>query len=190
MFDRDFFFKSIKNTLIPHPTQGQVDGINALLDVWEDKFSDKPKEFLAYCLATTFHETASTMQPIKEYGQGRHKAYGVATGLFHQVYFGRGDVQLTWLANYSNAQNKLNKDFNIDIDIVKNADNALDPKVAAIILFAGSIEGWFTGKKLSDYFTPKSSDAIHARKIINGLDCSVKIANYFKVFEEALKNKV
>ncbi|WP_337739427.1 hypothetical protein [Agrobacterium vitis] len=47
-------------------------------------------------------------------------------------------------------------------------------------------EGWFTGRKLSDYFTPSSSDWVNARKIINRLDRAQDIAGYAKAFNSAL----
>ena len=46
------------------------------------------------------------------------------------------------------------------------------------------VEGWFTGKKLSDYFNEKT-DYINARKIVNGLDKADIIAGYAKVLYSA-----
>lgn len=39
----------------------QVAGMENLLDVWEWYFADDALQFLAYELATAFHETAATM---------------------------------------------------------------------------------------------------------------------------------
>ena len=48
-------------------TQSQVDGLSKILDVWMARgLSDV--RWLAYILATTFHETAGKMQPVREMG--------------------------------------------------------------------------------------------------------------------------
>jgi putative chitinase len=74
--------------------QSQVDGINKLLDEWGNRaFTDI--RWLAYILATVYHETAGTMNPIKEKGGEKYlrsKAY--------YPYYGRDLVQTTWKANY------------------------------------------------------------------------------------------
>lgn len=85
------------------------------------------------------------MQPIREYGRGRGRAYGARDRQTGHAYFGRGYVQLTWKANYALAGGKLG------LDLVANPDLALDPGAAARILFLGMAEGWFTGKRLADY---------------------------------------
>ena len=54
----------------------------------------------AYVLATAWHETAHTFQPVREIGQGRGRPYG-KPGHLGQIPYGRGYVQLTWEANYA-----------------------------------------------------------------------------------------
>ena len=54
--------------------QSQVDGINGIIVAW-DQYGDGNIQRLAYVLATAFHETAATMQPIREYGKGKGKKY-------------------------------------------------------------------------------------------------------------------
>lgn len=49
------------------------------------------------------------------------------------------------------------------------------------------IEGWFTGKKLSDYITLQKSDFKGARKIINGTDKDDEIAKIAKQYDDELK---
>ena len=39
----------------------------------------------------------------------------------------------------------------IEVDFVKNPDVVMKPEYAAIIMFVGMTEGWFTGKDLGDY---------------------------------------
>ena len=76
----------------PPRSSGKVDGINAILGAWPEGTDPR---FVAYALATAYHETARTMAPIAEWGRGQGKPYGVATGPYQQRYYGRGLVQLT-----------------------------------------------------------------------------------------------
>jgi len=90
--------------------QSQVEGIDAILNEWE-KRGLTDLRWLAYILATCFHETAKTMQPIAEYGKGKNYDYGkkldIGNGLGKRLpyvgdhlYYGRGHTQNTWLTNY------------------------------------------------------------------------------------------
>jgi putative chitinase len=54
-------------------------------------------------------------------------------------------------------------------------------------MFEGMIHGWFTGRKLSQYFSVTKTDWINARKIINGRDKDVLIAGYAQAFFNGLK---
>lgn len=184
MIDRKKFFDGVR----AHPfngymNQGQVDGLNSLLAEWEKlKFTDL--RWLAYDLATTKWETASTMQPIEEYGKGYGHAYGRPTGPWHQVYDGRGDVQLTWEQNYAHATKRLRELGVIgnDIDLERNPELAMRPDIAAAILFYGTIEGWFTGAKLVNFFNNTTTDWYNARTIVNGHDRAGEIMLLAKSF--------
>ena len=162
-------------------TQKQVDGLNAILDA-AGKHGVKDVRHLAYALATAYHETARTMQPIAEYGKGKGQKYGVK-GKYGQVPYGRGYVQLTWDENYERADRELG----LNGALLKNFDLALKPDIAAAIMFRGMAEGWFTGKKLGDYFSGTKDDPVGARRIINGTDKASTIAGYHRDFLAALK---
>lgn len=180
--NRDVFFREVRASLFRGKIkQSQVDGLNDLLDVWEKNYSEYPEEYLAYCLATAFHETARTMQPIKEYGRGRGRKYGRADAKTGQTYYGRGYVQLTWKYNYKKAGEKLGCDF------VNKPNEVMRPDWAARILYTGCIEGWFTGRSLENYITPQKSDYRQARRIVNGMDKASTIAGYAKKFEHAIE---
>lgn len=188
MIDRAKFFEWIRNGPFPGKlTPDQVRGTNALLDAIEKHVTDKRD--MAYMLATTYHETAHTMLPIEEYGHGRGHKYGSPTGPWHCVYDGRGDVQLTWEANYIHATNRLCElgVIGADIDLDKNPNLAMRPDIAAAIMIYGMIEGWFTKHKLSDYINDKQTDFVNARRIINGTDRAKLIAGYAEQFLEDLK---
>lgn len=148
-----------------------------------------PVSWLAYALATAYHETACTMQPIAEYGKGAGKPYGAPDPETLQVYYGRGYVQLTWRDNYERAQSIIINPATLahDVPLVANADLALDPFYAAQILVSGMSEGWFTGKKFSDYLSDTKTDYVGARYIINGQDKAQTIAAYGQEGEDAFR---
>jgi len=68
-------------------------------------------------------------------------------------------------------------------------DAVCDVKVSADIMVRGMRDGTFTGKKLADYFGPKT-DWVGARRIVNGTDRAADIANYAKKFYAAYKASV
>jgi hypothetical protein len=192
MINREKFFYSIRLSLFkPGLKQKQVEGINAILDRWEATGLTDLR-WLAYMLATTYHETAKTMQPIEEYGKGKKYKYGkkvkrsgIPYTLPDKLYYGRGYVQLTWYENYETMGRLLG------IDLLNNPDLALHPGIAADIMFEGMTKGNshfgdFTGKSLENYFNDTKEDWVNARRIINGTDKADLIAGYGKKFMEAL----
>ena len=175
----DEFFAHVRTELFGgNMTQGQVDGIGAILAAWPDGTDVR---WIAYALATAFHETARTMEPIEEYGKGHGRPYGVPSGPSGQVYYGRGLVQLTWLTNYARAEKEIPGS-----DLVARPERALEPRIAAEVMVRGMSEGWFTGKKLGDYLHGGTTDWINARRIINGVDCAAQIAGYAVHFAHAI----
>ncbi len=173
----------------------QVDGCNAILDA----MAGTPLAHCAYALATAFHETGRTMQPIHEKGgpiyfkrmydpQGERPR--VAAELGNTVpgdgvrFHGRGYVQLTGRRNYAKAGAETG------VDLLADPDRALEPLIAAKIMRFGMSEGWFTGRKLADYFpgaAPAGTAAfVQARWIINRQDNAETIADYAVRFQNAL----
>lgn len=121
---------------------------------------------LAYVLATGYWESAHTMQPIMERGGTKY-----LMAKEYWPYVGRGYVQLTWKYNYELASKKLGVDF------VAHPEQLLQSRYAVPILVIGMKEGWFTGKKLSNYFSVSKSDYINARRMINKMDKAKDIAD-------------
>lgn len=194
--DRDVYFDAVRISLFGGElTQQQVDGQKAILTQWGKHAPSDDLRHLAYMLATTKHETASTMWPIEEYGKGEGASYGKEDPETHQTYYGRGYVQLTWRDNYAKATEELGLEDEDDIEW--HADQALDPQIAADVMFRGMWEGWFrSGNTLPKYFDADTDDAFNARGIINGdknYDVSWDsrpigeiIASYHDLFLEAL----
>ncbi|MFS0771025.1 glycoside hydrolase family 19 protein [Sphingomonas sp. 1P08PE] len=190
------FFKTVR-TRLGILNQGQVNGLNTLLAAAEGA----PLSHAAYMLATAWHETAKTMQPIRERGGTAYFtrmydvagerpktciAYGNTCAGDGPRYYGRGYVQLTWKVNYAKAGEKLG------VDLVGNPDLAMNAELAAKIMRRGMDEGWFSGKKLSDYL-PASGTAtreqyVAARRIINGTDRAELVEDYAQAFERALRD--
>ncbi len=132
------------------------DGDTRLL-IAEGKKAELLRNQLANGLAQIRWETAETMKPIREYGGETY----LKTKKYYP-YVGMGYIQLTWEYNYEKAGKILGVDF------VKNPKLLLRPDYAAKIAILGMRDGWFTGKKLSDYMTLKRSDFFNARSIVNG----------------------
>lgn len=159
----------------------QVRGLENILD--EALRRSTPLTWLSYILATTYHETATTMQPIRERGGAKYFArYEGRKDLGNTMkgdgvkFHGRGFVMLTGRRNYA-YWSKL-----LGIDLVANPDKALDLGISTRILFEGMEKGTFTGKKLADY-----KDFVSMRRIINGTDRDKLIAGYAGAFRAALQ---
>lgn len=180
--DRVKFFNVVRKELVKGPLSYElVVAFEEILDAWEEDHPGWDKRWLAYALATAWHETAFTMRPIEEYGKGKGRKYGKPDPKTGKTYYGRGYVQLTWAYNYSHAGQKLG------LDLLNKPELALEADTAAKIMFWGMYEGWFTGKKFSDYFDGEKTDWINARRIINGTDKARAIAGYAELFYKGVR---
>jgi len=189
--NRKQFYTDFKAVFKKSILQKQLEGIEAIFNEWERSgFSDI--RWLAYMLATAWHETDKTMQPIEEYGKGKTRPYGkkikhsgVAYVFPNKIFYGRGHVMLTWYENYE-IMGRL-----LGIDLLKNPELALTMEVAVKIMFEGMTRGAssfgdFTGKCLEMYFNESKQDPIGARRIINGKDKAEKIAKEYAQFLRCL----
>ncbi|GJM00256.1 MAG: hypothetical protein DHS20C07_19350 [Methyloligella sp.] len=174
----------------------QVEGMETIIKAWQAEYPEGDDKFLAYLLATAYHETAHTMQPIKEYGGARraNRLYGIegrnpsrARRMGNRRrgdgarYMGRGYVQLTWKNNYRKAG------LHCGIDLIKKPHLAMQPDIAAKILIEGCMSGWFTGSALTSHIDPVKANYRSARRVVNGNDKALMIARYAKEFESALR---
>jgi len=184
VIDRDVYFEKVRSDLFSGAmTQQQVDGQNVIIGLWDYQATGTPMtdlRWLAYLLATVYHECATKMWPVTEYGD---QAY--LESREYWPYIGRGFVQLTWRENYERASAILG--LIDDRDLVDHPDTALDSLIASRCLFRGCAEGWWTGKKLGDYFNEDTDDPVNARQIVNGNDRDELIAGYHDTFLAALE---
>jgi hypothetical protein len=167
MIDREIFFDYIRTDPFGGALeQDQVDGISALLTMWTAMHPTGDVRHLAYILATTYHETSATMQPIEEYGKGSGQPYGEPDPTTGECYFGRGFVQLTWADNYM----RVDQEFGLEGDdsCYLHPELQLTENLAARTIIQGMDAGWFRGDKLDDYFNENEDNPYGAREIING----------------------
>ncbi len=206
--DRAKFFAAVRLSLfIGHLSTNQVNGMEAILD--ERQAEPVDSRWLAYMLATAYHETDNTMCAVSEnlsYSAARLRAtfpkyFTTAQAsayarqpqrIANRAYAGRmgngneasGDG---WLYRGRGLVQITGRDNYAKYGIADNPDMALDPRKAVEIMFDGMINGRFTGKKLADYFSATATDWLGARKIINGTDRAADIATYAKKFLAALE---
>lgn len=198
MIDRKHFYEIVRESLFEGAlNQGQVDGMEAILKEWEaQQLTDL--RWLGYILATAYHETARTMQPIEEFGKGKKYDYGkklkmgggpgkrIAYTTPDKLYYGRGHTQNTWYENYERLT-KAAKTHGKDWDFLNNPELLLQMEPSIWATYFAMQVGLYTGKKLKDYFNDKKEDWVNARRIINGTDKADLIAGYGKKFMAGLR---
>lgn len=202
--DRKIFFTIVRKEVFGgRLSTSQVAGMEFLLDTWYEKYSEYRTDFLAYALATVAHETDYTMRSVPEKGGAAYftKMYDIRSHLPNRrkmarrygnvnpgdgaIFYGRSYPQLTWRSNYA----KMQEVFNIDLtSSFAAAEQVLEPKLGAAILFYGMIHGSFTGASLQGYFFRRAQNWVGARAIINGKDDAGAIAELGRGFFAALIN--
>ena len=172
-------------------TQSQVDGYEAIFDFWDSRSVLQDKRWLAYILATAFHETGQRLQPVREcfcstdacsircvttlYNQGRIPVNYAIPHPNGNSYFGRGLVQITHGTNYKRA----GREIGLGNQLYDNPDLALRLDISVKILCIGMLVGLFVpDHNLQRYFNNSVSDWKNARRIVNGLDKWREIKGY------------
>lgn len=198
-FNRKAFFDGFRETIAKGKlSEDQVRGTEALFDevkrlAWSDK------RHVAYLLATVWWETGGKMFPIDERGSDTYffKMYDIegdrprvaqTLGNTHKgdgvKFHGRGFVQVTGRANYTDWAKRL------ELDLVGNPGLANNIEVASVIACYGMEKGTFTNRKLRDYFNSTTDDPINARRVINGVDKAKEIADLHKLFLNILDETI
>lgn len=216
--NRPSFFDALRGgAMFPRGyAQGQVDGLNAILD--EAGKRGTPLRHLAYILATIAHETGQKMQPIEEnlnYSAKRltevwpkrfptlasAKPYASnPKALAGKVYGGRKELGNTqpgdgWRYRGRGLPQITGRANYAKFGIADTPDDALKMSVALRITFDGMTKGMFTGRKLADFESlllsdpPKPAfDYYSARAIVNSdvKENGASIAVKAKAFEAAI----
>lgn len=187
----------------------QVNGLEAILA--EAARRKTPNNWLAYILATAFHETGGKMAPVEEnlnYTATRIKQVWPSRfatvkaakpyernprKLANAVYGGRmgnAGPDDGWRYRGRGLAQITGKTNYAKFGLAADPDKALELGAAVKILFDGMEQGKFTGKKLADYLGDGQSgttdDPIDARKIVNGNDKASLIATHYKAFLDSL----
>ena len=218
-FDAGRFFhgpNGVRRSLFPRGlSAGQVSGCERILAACVD-MKESQTGRVAYVLATSYHETARAMQPVKETQVGtqaspsdrevvRRLDRAFAAGQLRWVrapywrpdadgrcWFGRGDVQLTHKVNYEKLAPFVQARFGVDI--VSDPGKVLRPDVSAFIMIEGMTRGDtgvsdFTSSALSEFIAPGRCDYEGARRTVNPGDRSSYelVAGYARAFGEALR---
>lgn len=182
ILDRAHFYASFPSGALGKSlTASRKAGFDAIFDVWDSDEKFDVLEWLAYALATAWHETGGVMQPVREgfadsdaQAYQRVTAYCAGKGISNYAkrhsngnsYYGRGYVQLTHGSNYQ----KMGERLGVGSRFYDNPDSVLDPKVGGRILVVGLMEGLFrpSAGKISDYFSGATQKWYDARGLING----------------------
>jgi hypothetical protein len=209
--DHGAFYDSLRDARLlgQSISQAEFRGIETLLIACAN--AQWGVSWIAYALATAYHETGHTMQPVREafwleerdrnaYLTRQYDIAGRRPNVAREYentqpgdgikYAGRCYVQLTWKRNYRVMTERLRR-AGWDIDLVADPDRALDPEVAAAIIVIGMSEGLFTGRGIGDDL-PRAHPAsleqfIATRDTINGTDAQRQIAEYAIIFQTALQ---
>lgn len=182
------FYDHVRKHLFNKLNNSQIAGIEKKLEVFRE-YNLSVQE-AAYLFATSFHETGQKMQPVEEIRKGAGKSYGRRVTMkgapyaaHLPIYYGRGDVQLTWYDNYDLMGKRLG------LNLLEHPELALQTDISAKILVIGVTEGFF-GRKLGNYIDNKGLvDYYNARRCVNILDKASTISGYALEFELALLAK-
>ena len=208
-FEMPEFFDPIRQHLFGGKLiQDQVDGIKSISALCVD--IGLCIEQTAYVLASCYHESAHTMQPVRETLSGSDEQaiarleHAWRNGKLPWVeepywrkdaagksWFGRGLIQITHEENYDKQQRKLadhpRRESAVPYQVHDEPDIALHPQTALLIAVLGMADGDFTGHKLADHIRPGMADYTTARRIVNGTDRAGQIAGYARIFERAIR---
>jgi hypothetical protein len=181
--DRQHFYANFPSKALfgKKLTASRQQGFEGIFDIWDEVDQFDILEWLAYALATAWHETGGEMQPVREgFAKTDAGAYEAVTnycakkgidnyakrhGNGHS-YYGRGYVQLTHANNYS----KMGERLGLGTTLYDSPDSVMQPAVGGRVLLVGMIDGLFRPSfgRLYDYFNGRAQQWVDARDLING----------------------
>lgn len=201
--DKSKFYKSLRRresgVFGTSLSQRQVEGMEGILEAFAE-VGDGMADTLAYAFATAYHETGGRMVPVREgfassdaaarkavnrlaARRGPNSAvakYAKPQPPHGHVYYGRGLVQLTWKDNYERSSQ------DAGVDLVRNPDAAMRPKVSARILIRGLLDGRWNGRGHGIRHYLDKGDLQGARRTVNITDKWAVIARYHEAFMTAI----
>lgn len=157
----------------------------------------------AYFMATSYHETAYRMHPVRETlaltdGQAKRRLENawkkgqlawVKTPYWREGWFGRGEVQLTHRANYAGPlRDAVMAEFGAKYDILKKPGLLISkPDISTFVLIEGMTRSNtgvsdFTSHALEDFIFGDTYDYHGARRTVNPGDKP----SYEKIAAEAM----
>lgn len=123
---------------------------------------------LAYIVATADYETGRTFLSIEDGTRGKGTLYATMTKISGkpyikpiQLYYRRGIAPIVGYENYQKISRKSG------IPIFENPELLMDEDIAIQILVDGMMQGWFTNRKLTDYFHKTKEDWEGARAVVH-----------------------
>lgn len=224
-FDRQVFFENFRREFgaIPADKQYVIDGLNRLLTGFETYYGwwDDLRQ-ISNAFAQVGWETAWSYTPVSEgYYLGDPNKPNFFSGntdyvkrfqrnLRYYPHFGMGDIQLTWLENFTDMDSRVRKYFpervrdfeqrtGKEFSLIKHPEQALDGWISFCIFTVGMHLGTFReGHNLDRYITPTKCDHFNARSIVNGDKNYVKqgkkigdhITSVAQRFEKILKTSL
>ncbi len=207
--DRARFYACVRDELAGgRLSQSQVDGMNMILDRFEASRALTDRRWLAYMLATAWHETGGKMQAVEEnlnysakglmaafprrFSAREAKDYaGRPEAIANRIYarrMGNGDADSGdgWRYRGRGLVQITGRTNYRAFGVERRPDRALDPDMAVRILMNGMVSGVFTGRRLADFFDWRREDWSAARATVNGSDKADLVAGYGRSFYEAL----
>lgn len=91
-----------------------------VLNKYGDKVGLTPKAKILV-LAQFAHES-DNFRYVSEIGKGRGRKYGLPTGPYSKIYYGRGPIQITWEYNYKDITQKYFPIIGVNANIWANPD--------------------------------------------------------------------
>lgn len=202
VIDRKYFWTNLTSPVRPL-NQSQVDNISKILDHFDKNDYDISLGGLASYLGQCEHESAHTYAPIRERGGRNYFRYlihrlGIDTLDEAWMFRGWGRIQTTGEINFETAVKLINKHYGYQVfESAKRLgawlldathDKGLESDYDLIVGFTCCSKGLYTGKKLNDYIKADGTyDLYYSRRVVNGLDRAMTIAETSRVFYNALR---
>lgn len=181
-------------------SQKTVPGIEGILEAFITH-GDGDARTLAYALSITRGEVGIDMLPVREgfakTDAGARRAvnnlarrrgpnsavakYARPTGPYGHVYYGRAQMQLTWLDNYRGSS------ADAGVDLVKDPDAMLDPVISARVLIRGLMDGRWNGRRKGIRYYLDQGDLKNARRTVNITDKWEMFADFYQGFLAAIE---